>query len=44
MNDFRDFCGLFGVVGTMEGTHVHVRKSYMGPKDYFYFKSSSKFR
>jgi hypothetical protein len=28
------------VAGAIDGTHIHIRKPYVGPKDYFYFKSS----
>jgi hypothetical protein len=40
MNDFHDFCGLSGVAGAIDGTHVHIRKPFMGLEDYFYFKTS----
>ena len=40
MNAFQEFCGLPGVVGAIDGTHIHIRKPYVGPKDYFYFKTS----
>jgi hypothetical protein len=40
MNSFQDFCGLPAVAGTIDGTHIHIRKPYVGPEDYFDFKSS----
>jgi hypothetical protein len=40
MQDFQEFCGLPAVGGAIDGTHIHIRKSYMAPEDYFYFKSS----
>ena len=39
MHAFHEFCGLLGVVGAIDGTHIHIRKPYVGPEDYFYFKS-----
>jgi hypothetical protein len=40
MHDFQEFCGLPAVVGAIDGTHIHIQKPYVGPEDYFYFKSS----
>jgi hypothetical protein len=40
MNAFQEFCGLPVVVGAIDGTHIYIRKLYVGPEDYFYFKSS----
>jgi hypothetical protein len=40
MHDFQLFCGLPAVAGAIDGTHIHIRKPYVGPEDYFYFKSS----
>jgi hypothetical protein len=40
MNDFQEFCGLPAVAGAIDGTHICIRKPYVGPEDYFYFKSS----
>ena len=37
---FHDLCGLPGVVGAMDGTHVSNCKPRNGSTDYFYFKSS----
>jgi hypothetical protein len=28
------------VAGAIDGTHIQIRKPYIGPEDYFYFKSS----
>lgn len=39
MADFRDCCGLPGVVGAIDGTHFQIKKPSIGPKDYFYFKT-----
>ena len=39
MNQFREFSGLPGVVGAIDGTHFHIRKPNHSPEDYFYFKS-----
>ena len=36
---FHDLCGLPGVVGAMDGTHVSISKPRNGLADYFYFKS-----
>jgi hypothetical protein len=40
MRDFEEFCGLPTVAGAIDGTHIHIRKPYVGLEDYFYFKSS----
>jgi hypothetical protein len=40
MRDFQDFCGLPSVAGAIDGTHISIRKPYVGPEDYFNFKSS----
>jgi hypothetical protein len=40
MKDFERFCRLPTVAGTIDGTHIHIRKPYVGPEDYFYFKTS----
>lgn len=39
MGQFREFSGLPGVVGAIDGTHFHIRKPNVSPEDYFYFKS-----
>lgn len=39
MAQFREFSGLPGVVGAIDGTHFHIRKPNDSPADYFYFKS-----
>jgi hypothetical protein len=39
MADFKDWCGLPGVVGVIDGTHFHIKKPSIGPEDYYYFKS-----
>ena len=39
MQDFFDFCGLPSVAGAIDGTHIHIRKPFVSPQDYFYFKS-----
>lgn len=39
MAQFRQFSGLPGVVGAIDGTHFHIRKPNQSPEDYFYFKS-----
>ena len=36
---FYDLCGLPGVVGAIDGTHVSISKPRYGSADYFYFKS-----
>jgi hypothetical protein len=40
MREFEQFCGLPTVAGAIDGTHIHIRKPYVGPEDYFYFKTS----
>jgi hypothetical protein len=40
MCDFEEFCGLPAVAGAIDGSHIHIRKPYLGPEDHFYFKSS----
>ena len=40
MTAFQEFCGLPAVVGAIDRTHIHIRKPYVGPEDYFYFKTS----
>jgi hypothetical protein len=40
MNDFQQFCALPTVAGAIDGTHIHIRKPYVSPEDYFNFKSS----
>jgi hypothetical protein len=40
MNDFQQFCGLHAVAGAIDGRHIHIRKPFLGPEDYFYFKTS----
>ena len=37
-NDFKVLCGLPAVSGVIDGTHIHISKPRVGPKDYFYFK------
>lgn len=39
MGYFREFSGLPGVVGAIDGTHFHIRKPIDSPEDYYYFKS-----
>lgn len=39
MAQFREFSGLPGIVGAIDGTHFHIRKPNDSPEDYFYFKS-----
>ena len=36
---FHELCGLLGVVGAIDGTHVSICKPWYGCVDYFYFKS-----
>ena len=36
---FQQLCGLPGVVGAIDGTHVSISKPKFGPVDYYYFKS-----
>jgi hypothetical protein len=38
-NAFKDLCGLPGVVGAIDGTHIAMNKPKQGPADYYYFKS-----
>lgn len=40
MNEFEEFCSLPGVARAIDGTHMHIRKPYVGLEDYFYFKTS----
>ena len=35
---FFDLCGLPGVVGAIDGTHISISKPQIVPADYFYFK------
>jgi hypothetical protein len=39
MLDFRDWCGLPGVVGAIDGTHFEIKKPTIGLEDHYYFKS-----
>ena len=39
MVDFKDWCGLHGVVGAIDGTYFHIKKPIIGHEDYYYFKS-----
>ena len=36
---FQQLCGLLGVVGAIDGTHILISKPRESPTDYFYFKS-----
>lgn len=36
---FKVLCGMPGVVGAINGTHIHIAKPGVGPEDYYYFKS-----
>ena len=36
---FQELCGLLGVLGAIDGTHVTISKLRFGSADYFYFKS-----
>ena len=36
---FQELCGLLGVLGAIDGTHVSINKSRFGAADYFYFKT-----
>lgn len=36
---FQRLCGLPGVLGAIDGTHISISKPKNGPGDYFYFKS-----
>ena len=38
MAQYREFLGLPGLVGAIDGTHFHIRKPNNSPEDYFYFK------
>jgi hypothetical protein len=38
-NEYNFLCGLSGVVGAIDGTHISISKPRVGPKDYFYFKT-----
>ena len=38
-NEFKFLCGLPGVVGAIDGTHISISKPRVGPEDYFYFKT-----
>jgi hypothetical protein len=40
MNDFKHLYGLSTMVGAIDGTHFHIRKPAVSPKDYFYFKTN----
>jgi hypothetical protein len=40
MADFKQLCGLPAVVGAIDGTHFHIKKSLLSPEDYFYFKTN----
>jgi hypothetical protein len=39
MEDFREWCGLPGVVDAIDGTHFDIRNPHHSLEDYFYFKS-----
>jgi hypothetical protein len=42
MHDFQQFCSLPAVAGVIDWTHIYIfANRIVGPKDYFYFKSSS---
>jgi hypothetical protein len=41
MSKFHDFCGLPRIVGVIDETHIHILKPFLGPEDYFYFKTSN---
>ena len=41
MREFEQFCGLPTIASAIDGTHIYIRKSYVGLEDYFYFKTSS---
>ena len=36
---FHALCGLPGVLGAIDGTHISISKPRVGPIDYYYFKS-----
>ena len=38
-SDFKVLCGLPGVGGAIDGTHIHISKPRVGPEAYFYFKT-----
>jgi hypothetical protein len=37
--DFFQLCGLLGVVGAIDATHISISKPKYGASDYYYFKS-----
>ena len=37
--NFFNLCGLLGMVGAINGTHISISKPRFGTADYFYFKS-----
>ena len=39
IREFKEYCGLPGIVGAINGTHFAIWKPYASPKDYYYFKS-----
>jgi len=39
MSDFKELCGLPGVIGAIDGTHIGIRKPSRAPEDYYYHKS-----
>jgi hypothetical protein len=39
MMDFQQFCGLPAMAGAIDGMHIHIWKPFVGPEDYFYFKT-----
>lgn len=40
MEAFKDYCGLPGIIGTIDGTHFSISKPSHFPEDYYYFKSN----
>jgi hypothetical protein len=38
-NAFKEMCGLPGVLGTIDCTHISISKPKVGSKDYYHFKS-----
>jgi hypothetical protein len=38
-NAFKAICGLPGVIGAIDCTHVTISKPKVGSKDYYHFKS-----
>ena len=38
-NHFKSLCGLPGIMGAIDGTHIHISKPRVCLGDYFYFKS-----